>query len=129
MPVYATPTTMEQLRNCFRYAFDEPQPWKNYLRLDPRPIDGTFDLGATTIGPVDRPHGKISPTGFVLYRGGRKLMAYFTDCASVPDVAMEAAMGAEILVLDALRRRRSGGRNQNAAAAARRRRRVDSVHL
>ena len=103
MPVYATPTTMEQLRNCFRYAFDEPQPWKIYLRLDPRPIDGTFDLGATTIVPVDLPHGKISTTGFVLYRGGRKLMAYFTDCASVPDVAMEAAMGAEILVLDALR--------------------------
>ena len=103
MPVYAAPATMEQLRNCYRYAFDEPQPWKNYLRLDPRPIQGPFELGTTTIVPVDLPHGKINTIGFVLYRRGEKLLAYFTDCASVPDAAMKAAEGAEILVLDALR--------------------------
>ena len=103
MPVYATPSTMEQLRNTFRYAFDQPQPWKNYLRLDPRPIHGAFELGATRIVPVDLPHGKISTTGFILYRGGKKLVAYFTDCANVPDAAVDAAKGAEILVLDALR--------------------------
>ena len=103
MPVYATTATMEQLRNTFRYAFDNPQPWKNYLRLDPQILGGAFDLGGTRIVPVELPHGKINSTGFVFHRGGRKLLAYFTDCALVTEEAMEAAHGADILVLDALR--------------------------
>jgi phosphoribosyl 1,2-cyclic phosphate phosphodiesterase len=103
MPVYATAATMEQLRNTFRYAFDDPQPWKNYLRLDPHLITGDFCLGATKVIPVELPHGKITSTGYIFYRGGRKLLAYFTDCASVPESALEAARGVELLVLDALR--------------------------
>jgi phosphoribosyl 1,2-cyclic phosphate phosphodiesterase len=103
MPVYASEETMEGLRGTFRYAFDEPQPWKNYLRLDPQVIKGTFQLGETTVVPVELPHGKFTTTGFVFHRDGRKLLAYFTDCGEVPPEAMEAARGAEILVLDALR--------------------------
>ncbi len=103
MPIYATFGTMEKLRESFRYAFDELQPWKNYLRLEPHLIDGPFTLGETTIVPVDLPHGRISTTGYVMHRGGRKLLAYFTDCASVPEEALEAARGVEVLVIDALR--------------------------
>lgn len=103
MPVYATEATMEQLRNTFGYAFNEPQPWKNYLRLDPRIISAAFDLGETRIVPVELPHGKVKTTGFVFHRGGRKLLAYFTDCATVPEEALEAARGTEVLILDALR--------------------------
>ena len=105
MPVYATATTMEQLRKIYHYAFDDPQPWKNYLRLDPHLIahNEAFTLGETTIVPVDLPHGKISSTGYIFHRGGRKLLAYFTDCAMVPEAAQEAAYGAEVLILDTLR--------------------------
>jgi len=103
MPIYANRTTMEQLHNTFRYAFDEPKPWKNYLRLDPHEIEGAFSLGKTTILPVELPHGKINVTGYVLSRGGQKLLAYFTDCSRVTEEAIEAAHGVEVLVLDALR--------------------------
>ena len=105
MPVFASPATMEGLRNTFRYAFDDPQPWKNDLRLAPEEISGPFQLGDTTVVPVDLPHGKFTTTGFVLHRGGRKLLAYFTDCSGLPGEAVEAAHGVEILVLDALRER------------------------
>ena len=105
MPVFASAATMEGLRNTFRYAFDEPQPWKNYLRLDPEEINGPFRLGETEIIPVDLPHGKFTSTGYVFLRGGRKLLAYFTDCAEVPPEAVEAARGVDVLVLDALRER------------------------
>jgi phosphoribosyl 1,2-cyclic phosphate phosphodiesterase len=105
MPVFASVATMEGLRNTFRYAFDEPQPWKNYLRLAPEVINGPFRLGETEIIPVDLPHGKFTTTGYVFLRGGRKLLAYFTDCAEVPPEAVEAARGVEVLVLDALRER------------------------
>ena len=103
MPVFASEATMTGLRNTFRYAFDDPKPWKNYLRLAPEIIHGPFQLGETTVVPVDLPHGKFTTTGYVFHRGGRKLLAYFTDCSGVPGEAVEAARGAEVLVLDALR--------------------------
>ena len=105
MPVYASAETMEGLRNTFRYAFDEPQTWKNYLRLAPELIRGPFQLGETSVVPVDLPHGKFTTTGYVFHRNGRKLLAYFTDCSELPSAAVEAARGAELLVLDALRDR------------------------
>jgi phosphoribosyl 1,2-cyclic phosphate phosphodiesterase len=105
MPVFASAATMEGLRSTFRYAFDTPQPWKNYLRLAPEVISGPFRLGETEIIPVDLPHGKFTTTGYVFLRGGRKLLAYFTDCSDVPPEAVEAARGVDILVLDALRER------------------------
>jgi phosphoribosyl 1,2-cyclic phosphate phosphodiesterase len=105
MPIYATQETMEALRSTFRYAFDDPQPWKNYLRLDPHSIDAPFMLGENSIVPVALPHGKIGVTGYVIYRGGRKLLAYFTDCSALPEAALDAARGVEVLVLDALRER------------------------
>ena len=105
MPVFASPATMEGLRRTFGYVFDDPQPWKNYLRIEPEVITEPFQLGETTIVPVDLPHGRFTTTGYVLYRGGRKLAAYFTDCSGLPGQAIEAAHGAEILILDALRER------------------------
>jgi phosphoribosyl 1,2-cyclic phosphate phosphodiesterase len=103
MPIYATFETMEKLRESFRYAFDDPQPWKNYLRLEPHLLHGSFLLGETTIFPVELPHGRMKTIGYVLYRGERKLLAYFTDCASLPKEALEAAQGVDVLVIDALR--------------------------
>lgn len=103
MPIYANRGTMDQLHSAFRYAFDEPQPWRNYLRLDPHVIEGPFSLGETSIMPVELPHGKINVTGYVLSRGGRKLLAYFTDCSGITDKSVEEARGVEVLVLDALR--------------------------
>jgi len=103
MPVYAAPHTMAQLRNCYRYAFDDPQPWKNYLRLETHLINGPFQLGETRVVPMELPHGRMNTTGFVFYRREQKLLAYFTDCAALPPAVLEAARGVETLVLGALR--------------------------
>ena len=105
MTVHATHETMEGLMGTFRYAFDDPQPWKNYLRLDPKVITGSFQIGETKVRPVNLPHGKFTTTGFVFSRHGRNLLAYFTDCADVPPDAIKAALGVDVLVLDALRDR------------------------
>jgi phosphoribosyl 1,2-cyclic phosphate phosphodiesterase len=103
MPVHASPSTMEGMREAFRFAFDEPRPWKNYLRLSPRRVVGPFLLGETTVTPVDLPHGRFISTGYVFSRGDRRLLAYYTDCSSLTAEAVEAARGVEILVLGALR--------------------------
>ncbi len=105
MPIYASAPTMQGIRETFRFVFDEPQTWKNYLRIDSTVIEGPFQIGETTIVPVDLPHGRFTVTGYVIHRSGRKLLAYFTDCSGLPGAAIEAAHGVEVLVLDALRDR------------------------
>ena len=103
MPIYASPFTMGKVKEAFRFAFDDPKPWKNYLRLEPHLIEGPFSLGALEIIPVPLPHGSMTTLGFIFKHKGKKLLAYFTDCQEVPEAGIEAAAGAKILVLDALR--------------------------
>jgi len=104
MPVYASPHTMEDLRRVYQYAFEGEFRYKNYIRPEPNIINGPFQLGETLITPTVLPHGRTTTNGLVFSRAGRKLLAYFTDCGAVPPEAEKAARGAEILVIDALRR-------------------------
>jgi phosphoribosyl 1,2-cyclic phosphate phosphodiesterase len=102
MPVYAAPHTMADLQRIFGYAFQGPR-YPNYIRPLPVPIEGPFEVGGLQVVPVPLPHGRMVTTGLVFSRNGRKLLAYYTDCQSVPPEAVKAARGAEVLVLDALR--------------------------
>jgi len=103
MPIYAAERTLNDLRRVFQYAFGEDFRHRNYIRPEPVTINGPFLLGETEIVPVDLPHGRMTTTGLVFRRRGRKLLAYFTDCAEVPAAAEEAARGVDTLVVDALR--------------------------
>lgn len=104
LPVYASPSTMADLRRVFCYAFDgQPIP-KGYFHPEPHLINGPFRLGDLEVIPFDLPHGRVVTTGFLFVQNGRKRLAYFSDCKDVPAPALEAARGVEIAVLDALRR-------------------------
>lgn len=103
MPIHAAERTLNDLRRVFQYAFAGEVRYRNYMRPDPFVIDGPFRLGDTEIVPVDLPHGHATTTGLIFSRKGRKLLAYFTDCAEVPEEAARAAQGVDTLVLDALR--------------------------
>lgn len=103
MPVYGARRTLDDLARVFEYAFSGNFRYPNYVRPVPRVIEGPFDLAGLTVTPVELPHGRAITTGFVFASGGRKLLAYFTDCQHVPPEAEEAARGCEVLVVDALR--------------------------
>jgi len=103
IPVYAAERTLKDLARVFQYAFDESLKFRTYVRPEARPIGGPFDLGKTTVVPVELPHGRAITNGLIFHRGGRKLLAYMTDCQAVPPEAVEAARGVDVLVLDALR--------------------------
>jgi phosphoribosyl 1,2-cyclic phosphate phosphodiesterase len=103
MPIYAAERTLNDLRRVFQYAFEGEYRFLNYIRPEPVIIDGPFWLGETEIIPFDLPHGRTMTTGLVFRRGGRKLLAYFTDCKEVTRDAEEAARGVDTLVVDALR--------------------------
>jgi len=103
IPLYGSQRTLDDLARIFQYAFDDSPKFRTYVRPDPHVIEGPFRLGETGIVPVRLPHGSTTTNGLVLWRGGRKLLAYMTDCQDVPAEAEESARGADVLVIDALR--------------------------
>jgi len=103
MPVYASPETMRDLERVFQFAFKTPNPFPGYLKPVPHVIDGPFELGATTITPLPVPHGESPVNGYLFSRHGEKLVAYMSDCSSVPNGIVDLIEGVKVLIIDALR--------------------------
>jgi phosphoribosyl 1,2-cyclic phosphate phosphodiesterase len=104
LPVYASKDTMEQLKRVYVYAFDGRKIPPGYFNPDARVIEGPFTLGDLKITPFDLPHGSTVTTGYLFEQGGRKQLAYLSDCKLVPDPVIDRVQGTEVVVLDALRR-------------------------
>jgi phosphoribosyl 1,2-cyclic phosphate phosphodiesterase len=99
IPIFASPETMESIRRCFRYIWDEGKRETNIPQLDPRMLDGgPFDVCGLEFLPIPILHGKQTIYGF---RFGTA--AYLTDHSEIPEPSLEKLRGLDVLFLDALR--------------------------
>src|SRR5579863_1143769 len=99
IPIYASAETMNALRRCFRYIWEEGPRETNIPQLDARVLDGSpFEVLGLEFLPIPILHGPQTIYGF---RFGDA--AYLTDHSEIPEASMEKLRGLDVLFLDALR--------------------------
>ena len=103
LPIYGSPETLASLERIFGYAFSPKKTVPGYVHVVPHPVVAPFELGGLTITPMPVPHGAVLTTGFLFARAGRRLLAYLSDCESLPAAAAELMRGVEVLIIDGLR--------------------------
>ena len=101
MRCYGDETTLEEIRQMFRYVFNPATPKGGGVPdLELVPVDGPFCVGAQQVVPVPLLHGRRPILGFRF-----DAFAYLTDCSAIPDGSWPLLDGVDVLVLDALRKR------------------------
>ena len=101
--VYSNAYGLERIAAMFPYAMKGKPTERGYPCFNTHSMPEVLDLGdAGSISSVVLPHGPVESLGFVFASGGKKI-AYYTDCKSLPERALELADGADALVLDALK--------------------------
>jgi phosphoribosyl 1,2-cyclic phosphate phosphodiesterase len=100
--MYGPPDVMARLAKRFAYIFDDsirplPGTSKPEGRARPVPPGKSFGIGDVDVTPVTVPHGPISVYG---YRIGN--LGYITDAKELPEDAVRAFRGVDVLVLNAL---------------------------
>jgi phosphoribosyl 1,2-cyclic phosphate phosphodiesterase len=100
IPIYADAQSMKNIQRTFKYIFDGDYPYGGIARLDPRLIDGPFEVEGLKVIPVPVVHGNLPILGFRING-----VAYLTDVSEIPESSYPLLQGLEVLILDALRPR------------------------
>ena len=86
LPIYARPSCIEALSQCFFYIFNGENRYPGYFKPDALPIEGAFNLSELKVIPIPVEHGKVECIGFAFYQEG-----------------MNALKDVECLIIDGLR--------------------------
>jgi phosphoribosyl 1,2-cyclic phosphate phosphodiesterase len=99
IPIYGSEETLDIIRRCFSYIFEDGEKESSVPRIETHTLDGApFVLFGLEFTPVVLAHGKSMVYGF---RFGAA--AYLTDHSEIPGESLEKLGGLDVLFLDALR--------------------------
>ena len=104
MKCYASAETIESMHHIFPYiscaanAQGLFRPMVEFVS-----VTESFSIGDVTLTPFEVPHGPKT-YGYMMTCGGRKI-GYASDCNALPDSVVEMLSGADLMVLDCLRKR------------------------
>lgn len=101
VPGYAREQTLMALRSRFAYAFAGNDGYPP--TVSGRVLPDRLDFGDEHVAIVDQPHGSISSAGLIFASRGKKIV-YATDFNVMTDAMREAYAGADLWIVDALRR-------------------------
>lgn len=97
MPIYGTPTVLEQLRTEYDYAFVD-HTYPGIPRLDLKAIgDDPFMVNGVEVTPLPVMHLNLPVFGFRINN-----FCYITDANHIPDDTILKMRGSDVLVLNAL---------------------------
>lgn len=102
IPCYARPRALGEIKQRFQFSFGGQGPYPAYAQGIA--LADHAALGAVRMRVADMPHGPITSTALRFEHAGRSI-AYTTDFTALPAQARECVAGADIWVVDALRRR------------------------
>ena len=100
MPLYCNQLTSEALKKEFPYVFSDfkypgvPEVKMNIIKNKP------FNINNTTIQPIEAQHYMMPVFGFRINN-----FVYLTDVSEISDTEKEKMKGADLIILDALRKK------------------------
>jgi phosphoribosyl 1,2-cyclic phosphate phosphodiesterase len=105
LTVYSTDEGIGRVLAMYPYAIMERPVVKGYPAFKLQTMSQKLELEQGTIESTLLPHGGVNTLGlaFTERSSGRRFV-YYTDCKRVPREAVALAKGADIVVLDGLRR-------------------------
>jgi phosphoribosyl 1,2-cyclic phosphate phosphodiesterase len=99
---YAREETLDSLKRRFAYAFAGKDGYPAVVT--PNLLPNHMNLGGVSIRSLDQPHGEISTAGLRFDAGG-KTVVYSTDFNALTEEMEIAFQGADLWIVDTLRRR------------------------
>ena len=101
VPGFARPHTLAALRERFAYSFAGNQGYPP--TIDAAALPDQLTLGNGVVTTIDQPHGEITSAGLIFERGGKRFV-YATDFNVMTDEMRAAYRGADLWIVDTLRR-------------------------
>ena len=98
---WAAVGTWEHLKPSFRYVFEGQNGYPPVANANP--IDGPFSIGPMNVEAFPQGHGPITSWGFRIEADGA-VFCYSTDLDRMTEKGWAAVKGADLWIVDALRR-------------------------
>ncbi|MFK7851736.1 MAG: MBL fold metallo-hydrolase [Akkermansiaceae bacterium] len=103
LPLYATESCLEVLKNMFGWAFHASNTYGGYVKPDAKIISGPFKVDDVEIQPLPVIHGTVETTGFRITTADQYSFAYIPDVKSIPQSTLDLLSGLDLLIIDSLR--------------------------